>query len=86
MLLIPFFSKGKYNPSLARCCNLHALYLLDIMAHVHMLVSHDGWKIEPVGPEASGKYIPSFGDKYCNVINSIVDLVFSTKYYVSITG
>ena len=68
MLLIPIFSKGKYNPSLARCCNLHALYLLDIMAHVHMLVSHDGWKIEPVGPEASGKYIPSFGDKYCKKI------------------
>ena len=86
MLLIPFFSKGKYNPSLARCCNLHALYLLDIMAHVHMLVSHDGWKIEPVGPEASGKYIPSFGDNFCKVINKIVDLVFSTKYYVSRVG
>ena len=52
MLLLPIVSKGKYNPSLARCCNLHALYLLDIMAHVHMLVSHDGWKIEPVSGSA----------------------------------
>ena len=52
MLLLPIVSKGKYNPSLARCCNLHALYYLDIMAHVHMLVSHDGWKIEPVSGSA----------------------------------
>ena len=65
MLLVPIKCKGKYIHAHARIFNL--IILCNMVVYLAK-VSHDGWKIEPVGPDSETNTGSS-------IINNVVSMV-----------